>query len=241
MDKKTQEVAQILLKNRGGEDPDFWVWLKPNQPASMQDANKFLLASILDYQIPAETAWGNAKRLSEGVFGNPDKLWHRITSITLAEWVSKRKEYSLHRFPKGHERVWTIGNRIVQQYDGDARKIWKNQSIDATLYRLNDLGVGEQISRMVVGALIDTGQLKGKGDVKVDIHVRRVLGRAVQGREFPLQETGQVVDLTREMYPDNPWLLDRPLFLLGKQICEAENPKCKSCFLQSICTYYSTQ
>lgn len=241
MDGKTQEVAQILLKNRGGEDPEFWVWLKPNQPASMKDANKFLLASILDYQIHADTAWGNAKRLSEDVLRDPDKLWHRITSVTLSEWVSKRKEYSLHRFPKGHERVWTIGNRIVQQYYGDARKIWDNQSIDATLYRLNDLRVGEQISRMVVGALIDTGHLKGKGDVKVDVHVRRVLGRAVQGREIPLQETGRVIDLTREMHPDNPWLLDRPLFLLGKQSCEAKKPKCISCFLQSVCTYYNTQ
>ena len=241
MDKRAQAVAQILLKNRGGEDRDFWGWLKPNQPASMRDANKFLLASILDYQIPAETAWGNARRLADHILGDPDKLWHKITSITLSEWVSKRKEYSLHRFPKGHERVWTIGRRIVQQYDGDARKIWDNQSIDATLYRLNDLGVGEQISRMVVGALIDTGQIEGKGDVKVDIHVRRVLGRAVQGREFPLQETGRVIDLTREMHPDNPWLLDRPLYLLGKRTCQAKEPKCTSCDLRVECAYYSKQ
>ena len=195
MDKKAQAVAQVLLKNRGGEDPDFWGWLKPNQPASMKDANKFLLAAILDFQIPAETAWRNARRLSESILGDPDRLWHEVTRISLSEWTSKWKEYSLHRFPKGHERVWTIGKRIVEQYDGDARKIWSNQSIDATLYRLNDLRVGEQISRMVVGALIDTGQLTGKGDVKVDDHVRRVLGRAVQGREFSSQETGRVIDL----------------------------------------------
>src|SRR5260370_40666461 len=205
MDKKAQEVAQILLKNRGDEDQGFWAWLKPNEPVSMKDANKFLLACILDYQIPAETAWGNAKRLSETILEDPDNLWHRITSVTLSEWESKRKEYSLHRFPKGHERVWTIGRRIVQQYDGDARKIWDTHSIETTLYRLTDLGVGEQISRMVVGPLIDTGQIKGKGDVKVDIHVRRVLGRAVLGHEFPAQETGRVIDLTRDMHPANPW------------------------------------
>lgn len=240
MEKRAQAVAQLLLKNRGGEDPDFWGWLKPNQSASMKDANKFLLASILDFQIRAETAWGNAKRLAESILRDPDRLWHEITSVTLSEWMSKRKEYSLHRFPKGHERVWTIGRRIVQQYDGDARKIWDNQSIDATLDRLNDLVVGEQISQMVVGALIDTGQLKGKGDVKVDVHVRRVLGRAVFGHEFPLQDTGRVIDLTREMHPNNPWLLDRPLYSLGKQICEAEKPKCTSCFLQSVCARYNT-
>lgn len=154
--------------------------------------------------------------------------------------MSKRTEYSLHRFPKGHERVWTIGKRIIQQYKGDARKIWEGQSIDATLYRLNDLGVGEQISRMVVGALIDTGQVQGKGDVKADIHVRRVLGRVFQGHEFSARDSGKVIDLTREMYPENPWLLDRPLYLLGKQICRPE-PQCGSCYLNRECVYYSNR
>ena len=152
--------------------------------------------------------------------------------------MSRRKAYSLHRFPKGHERVWTIGKKVVQQYEGDARKIWDNQSIEATLYRLYDLGVGEQISRMVVGALIDTGKISGKGDVKVDIHVRRVLGRVLQGSEFPFDDVEKVKEITREMHPQNPWLLDRPLYLLGKQICQAEKPKCESCYLTAECVYY---
>src|SRR5258706_12857507 len=173
MDKKAQAVAQILLKNRGGEDAVVWRWLKPNQPISMKDANKFLLACILDYQIRAKTAWGNAKRLSENILGDPDQLWDEVTSVKLPEWQSKWKEYSLHRYPKGHERVWTIGRRIVRQYDGDARKIWDTHSIEETLDRLTDLRVGEQISRMVVCALIDTGHLKGQGDGKGDSHVGR--------------------------------------------------------------------
>ena len=241
MNTKARNVAQILLENRDGEDTDFWYWLRPNQPVSQKDANKFLLASILDYQILAEAAWENARRLAEDILGDPEDLWREITSVTLPEWMSKRTEYSLHRFPKGHERVWTIGKRIVQQYEGDARKIWGNQSIDAILYRLSDLRVGEQISRMVAGALIDTGQITGKGDVKVDVHIRRVLGRVLQGQEFSLQETDKVIELTREMYPDNPWRLDRPLFLLGKQICQAEEPECALCYLQAECAYSNKQ
>ena len=241
MENRVQIISQLLIKNRENADPEFWVWLKPNQPISKKDANKFILASILDYQIRAETAWGNAKRLAEDILGDPDNLWHKIIEIPLSEWKLKKKEYSLHRFPKGHERIWTIGNRIVQQYDGDARNIWNNQSIDATMFRLNDLGVGEQISRMIVGALIDTVKLKGKGDVKVDIHVRRVLGRAIQGHEFTLQESVEVIELTREMYPENPWLLDRPLYNLGRQICSSEKPKCEKCFLNKACSYNIVQ
>jgi len=234
----TRAVSQLLLKNRGGETIDFWYWLKPNQTASKKDANKFILASILDYQMLSEVVWENARRLAEDVFNDPDNLWDKITSISLDEWRARRKEYSLHRFPKGHERVWTIGKRIVQQYEGDARKIWEGQSIESTLCRLNDLGVGEQISRMVVGGLFDTGQIKGKADVKVDRHVRRVLGRILQGREFSEGQIDKVIGITREMYPDNPWLLDRPLYLLGKQLCTANLPKCSDCFMNPECTHY---
>lgn len=240
MKRKYKAVAKLLLEKRR-EDSGFWWWLQPDQPLSKKDANKFLLGSILDYQIRAEVAWENARRLAEDILGDPDDLWHQITSVSLSDWMSKWKVYSLHRFPKGHERVWTIGRKVVQQYEGDARRIWDGQSIDATLYRLNELGVGEQISRMVVGALIDTGKISGKGDVKVDVHVRRVLGRVLQGSEFASTELDKVKEITREMYPQNPWLLDRPLYLLGKQICQADRPKCESCYLTEECVYYENQ
>lgn len=236
MDEKVYRVAKLLINNRR-KDTDFWYWLKPDLMPSRKDANKFFLGSILNYQMRAEVVWENARRLAEGIFNDPEYLWHSITSVTLADWMSKRKEYSLHRYPKGHERVWTIGIRIVHQYIGDARNIWKNQSIEATLYRLIDLGVGDEITRMIVGALIDTKQLTGKSDVKVDNHIRRVLGRIFFGREFDEHERDTVIELTRKMNPDNPWLLDRPLFLLGKQLCTANNPKCLDCYIREECSY----
>ena len=236
MENHKERVANLLITNR---DPDttFWVWLVPGQPASCKEANKFFLASILDYQMRAEVAWGNARRLAEQVLGDTDRLWEKITEVSLDEWNSRRKAYSLHRFPKGHERVYTIGKRIVSQYGGDVRKIWNDQSIEATLYRLNDLGVGEQISRMIVGALHDTGHIEGKADVKVDLHVRRVLGRILQGAEFSMDQTAQVIDITRAMSPDNPWLLDRPLYRLGKSVCTASDPQCQGCFASPLCVY----
>lgn len=237
MDNHLQRVSELLLNNRGEVDSNFWGWLKPNQRVSLKDANKFMLASILDYQMHSRIAWQNAQRLAEDILKNPDKLWHEITSITLEEWKAKRVEYSLHRFPKGHERVWTIGERIVEKYKGDARKIWNNQSTDKVMRRFDKLGVGEQLSRMIVGALIDTGHISGRADVKADTHVRRVLGRVLQGHEFPLQDADKVVVLTREMHPDNPWLLDRPLYLLGKQMCQARVLNCEDCFLRTECVY----
>jgi len=66
------------------------------------------------------------------------------------------------------------------------------------LEQLNALKVGEQIARMVVGALIDTQQIVGSGDVKADIHVRRVLGRLLMGR---MLNPGEALEMTREMNP----------------------------------------
>jgi endonuclease III len=90
---------------------------------------------------------------------------------------------------------------------------------------------------MAVGALMDTGHLHGRGDVKVDIHVRRVLGRIVRGKEFAAEEASNVLELTRSMHPENPWLLDRPLYRLGQSACVAGTPKCSSCFLRPACAY----
>jgi len=229
-------IAQALLAHRD-TDQHFWEWLVPAQPPSRKAANKFLLACILDYQVRAETAWRNASRLAEQILGDPDDLWGAIASASLEQWNSRRKEYSLHRFTKGHERVFTIGQKIVAQYAGDARNIWQGQSIDATLYRLYSLGVGEQISRMIVGALIDVGLLDGKGDVKADTHVRRVLGRLLHGREFPADRAQEAVDSARRLHPENPWLLDRPLYRLGKSVCTASAPRCGDCFMQPLCAY----
>jgi len=240
MNVETHEelVAKELLESRD-TDPAFWEWVVPGESLSRINANKFFLACILDYQIRAETAWANAKRLVEEILGNPDDLWGTITSVSIKDWNSKRKEYSLHRFPKAHERVFTIGMRIVRQYEGDVRNIWKSQSIEATLYRLNDLKVGEQISRMIVGALIDAQILQGKADVKADIHVCRVLGRLLAGREIPADESQIAVDATRRMHPENPWLLDRPLYRLGKSVCVATDPGCSDCYMRIVCAYAS--
>ena len=219
MATKAQRVAQLLLKNRGSEEV-FWPPLRKGKPASLKDGNKFFLACIIDYQNRANDVWEKiTPKFTEKILGDPDNLWQRITSVSLSEWQTKQDKYALHRFPKAHERVWRIGRDIVTQYEGDARKIWKGQPPDIVLDRLNQMRVGEQISRMIVGALCDTDQIQGNGDVKVDIHVRRVLGRVLRGYEFTPKEAPIVLETTRHMWPENPWLLDEPLYLLGKRVC----------------------
>jgi hypothetical protein len=87
-------------------------------------ANYFLLGSSLDWQIPSELARQNANRLVKEILGDPDDLWRTITSVSESEWNSKRNDYHLHRYRAGHNRLWSIGKRICNQYDGDAREAY---------------------------------------------------------------------------------------------------------------------
>jgi endonuclease III len=232
---KYKRVAQLLLNARD-TSKGYWPGLEKGRSASKQEANIFMLGAILDFQMNADTIWDKAEEFAQTTLKNPKNLWHKITRGSLPAWNAKWRKYSLHRYPKGHERVWTIGQRIVSQYDGDARQIWNGQTINEVLRRLNELKVGPQISRMIVGALQDVKILKGKGDVKVDLHVRRVLGRVLEGEGFSPGETDKVTKITGQMHPDNPWLLDSPLFFLRK--CKAEQPECADCYLKAECLYH---
>lgn len=232
--KKVARVTKLLLHN--DKSQGFWPWLEQGK-VTKKEANKFFLGAILDYQIPADKAWENARRLTEDIFKDPEDLWGLIVSLSLEEWMKRFSDYSLHRFPKAHERVWRIGNDLVRSYNSDARNVWIGKSANEVIDCLNELKVGEQLARMIVGALIDTGQIEGVSDVKADIHVTRVLGRVFKGERFSPKEA---VDYTRKMMPENPWTLDQPLFWLGKTLCSS-TPKCFECYLSKECMYYNSR
>ena len=134
----------------------------------------------------------------------------------------------------GHNRLWRIGRRICDEYDGDARRIWEGKESPAVLETLWGLGAGEQVSRMVVGALRDCGQIKGASDVKADVYVCRVLGRAVLGEPT---DPATAAELARQLHPADPWQLDWPLWNVGNSQCHATNPACSQCYLAPYCAY----
>ena len=233
---KHQRVRKLLLDHRlqGGLG---WRWLSDlkGRKADKKSANKFMLACIIDFQMRAHSAWENARRFAEDELGDPKDLWETIIDIPKWNSDSVRKHYGLHRFPKAHERVRRIGKDIVKHYQGDARKIWKNQAPDEILKRLTAMRVGPQISRMIIGALDDTKQISGACDPKADIHVRRVLGRVFTGQVFSADDAHRIA---KQMKPRKSWKLDNPLYRLGQSKCKKINPDCAGCYLRKECKYY---
>ena len=237
--EKFKRVGKLLLAARRREGTVQFPFLSDlnGKKASRKSANKFMLCCILDYSVRAHLVVENATRFAEQDLGDPRALWHTIVGIPRWNSDAVRRRYApLHpRFPKrGHARVGRIAREIVERYDGDARKIWRSQPPGKVLERLEEMNVGPKISRMIVGALYDTKQISGAGDLAPDIHIRRVLGRVFTGEVVSPDEA---LEIARKIRPRTSWKLDSPLWSLGKSRCKPRNPLCGDCYLQEECGY----
>jgi hypothetical protein len=232
--ERVGRITKLLLENRG---EIYWWPLSDSigKKPTKKVANKFLFLHMMDYQTDSTKLADKVQIFIEEELEDPSNLWDVVTGYKLNDWMDIT--HSLHWLSAARKRPWVIGKDIVEIYDGDARKLWINQDYETISHNIYNLLGGEAIPRMILGALYDTKQIEiVKGDVKPDIHVKRVLGRIVLGRELDEMES---LNLTREMYPENPWLLDRPLFNLGTSICSKKHFYCDECFMQFVCKFCS--
>ena len=257
------ERVRKLLEDCEIYSADYsWPWLS-GLPGSVdkKGANKFLLGARMDYGIPADRAWENAEILAETVLGDPDNLWSAMVNTDLDELQAAfrgehtgkecrrcktetrqsassgaaKRHKALHMWPnKTAEAVWKMARIIKDSYGGDARRIWDGLPPDEVLQRLEAATFGPNLSHMVAGALIDTRQIEGRGSLKADLNVTRVLGRVFTGSKTTPDEAHRIADA---MEPGNSWILDRRLFGLGQYVCESRKPRCGECCLKGECVY----
>ena len=209
-------------------------------------------------------AWENAEILAESVLRDPDSLWSTISDMELnelkaifrGEHVGKecwqctkeatdtrqsalqgnlKRHKALHMWPnQAAEYVWKMAHVVRDRYGGDARRIWDGRPTREILERLKGMTFGPNMSHMVVGALIDTGQIEGRGSLKADLNVTRVLGRVFTGSKTTPDEAHRIADT---MEPGNSWILGRRLFGLGQYVCESKKPRCGECCPKGECVY----
>jgi endonuclease III len=233
--ERMRQIASLLLENR--PQPEDWGEISNFKDGGCPKkvANQFLICCLLDYQMDANVAWQNGIRLVKEILGNPEDVWQEITKFPRHEWASKSKEHNIHRFyNRAHDRLWRVSEVMCNGYDGNANNIWVNKESSVAVERLRALGAGEQISNMIVGALRDCGQVVGSSDVKADVHVCRVLGRAVHGEEI---NPNAAIELARQLHRDDPWKLDWPIWNVGTTYCKKSVPECSGCYLKEDCAY----
>jgi hypothetical protein len=210
-------------------------WLEGGRDLSRKDANKFLLCSYIAGQWHDSVAARKVKEFVEYELQDPEDLWTEILGLGIGPWRGSFFTRPMHRFPDRHDGIWTLAEKMVRDYESDARRIWQDQDALRTLDRLReDLAFGPQTSRMAVGGLFDEGLVDGSCDVKADVHVRRVVGRLCAAREFT---DGEATVATRELHPHCPWTLDWPLWNIAKDYCKSASPKCSDCPTRTVCTY----
>lgn len=120
-----------------------------------EDPFALLIGMVLDQQIPLERAFAAPLALRDRLGGSLDV--HEIASMDpkkLAEVFSAKP--ALHRFPAAMAgRVQVLARMLIDEFDGDPRRVWRDASDGAELLgNVKALpGFGEQKARIFIGLL----------------------------------------------------------------------------------------
>jgi uncharacterized HhH-GPD family protein len=120
-----------------------------------EDPLALLIGMVLDQQIPLERAFSAPRDLQERLGGKLDaRTIAAMDPGKLAAVFSERP--ALHRFPVSNsERVQQLCQIIVQDYEGDAARVWEGVTSGGELLRrVRALpGFGEQKAKIFVALL----------------------------------------------------------------------------------------
>jgi uncharacterized HhH-GPD family protein len=137
-------VAQLHLS--GDPDADH---LLSSDPLAL------LIGMVLDQQIPLERAFSSPRDLKTRLGGRLDPA--AIAAMDPDELAARFAERpALHRFPAANaKRVQELCRIVVDDYDGEADRVWTGAVDGADLFkRVKALpGFGEQKARIFIGLL----------------------------------------------------------------------------------------
>jgi hypothetical protein len=234
--------GRTLLSLRRSE-PRFreseWPWLSGVRAGDLtiQDANKFICGCILELQAGKTDVWDNVACFANDILEEPDNLWRAIAAHSPDGWAGQFWEYNLHTEPLVHNRLFEAAKRMIRYYHGDARQIWEEYSDNPreVFRRLGMLDIPRSTACLVIGALKDEGYVHGAFDIVGDVVDSRVLARVACG-EVSRITPYQARILARRICARDPWILDRPLYVLGMTTC-APGPRCRRCPAHTGCMY----
>lgn len=199
----------------------------------------FVLSCCMDRQMNAEKAWSVPVRIME-LLG--DTSIETLAGISLSKYRDIFTNNSLHRYPgKMAEVFYYAVHRIMDEYKGDASRIWTNNPSSAIIVSrfLEFYGVGPKIATMATNILARDFHIPMSDyigiDVSVDVHVRRVMER--MGLISEGCSNDQIRYVARELSPSYPGIIDEPLWQIGREYCHPSVPDCSRCVVSSSCLF----
>ena len=121
----------------------------------VQDPLALLIGMLLDQQVPMEWAFLGPYTLRDRLGGSLDAAAIAAMDPADLEEVFKAKP-AMHRYPGSMaKRTHALCQFLVERYDGDAGKVWRNVRSGDELYRrLRELpGYGEEKAKIFLAIL----------------------------------------------------------------------------------------
>ncbi len=200
----------------------------------------FVIACVMDRQMPAEKAWRIPYYLKENI-GRFD--FSALAGLT--ESYFRRIMIGppvLHRFPEKMAKIlYSAVCRIETVYGENASVIWAGRPSSAAIVRrfLEFDGVGQKIATMAANILVRDFRIPVSDrysiDISVDVQVRRVFARMGFVPENSTAEL--IIYRSRELYPEYPGIFDLVLWELGRTVCLPTRPRCEGCRWSELCEY----
>ncbi len=197
----------------------------------------FVLACIMDRQIPAERAWIIPYKISKEINGFNFK---KLLGLSLSEIKEMFNRKKLHRFNDEMATNFYLGiKRIHEEYNDNASNIWKDNQRSATIVRrfLEFRGVGVKIATMAANILAREFKIPMKDhiciDISPDVHVKRVFKRL--GFISKDASNDELIYAARELNPEYPGIFDLPCWEIGRNWCKPSKPDCNNCYLNKYC------
>jgi endonuclease III len=196
----------------------------------------FVLACLMDRQIPAERAWiiPHLIRQELNTFAIND-----LAKVSEAQYQKIFAEKRLHHYNKIMALIFYQGvHHIVEKYKGNAALIWQGNPSSATVisrfYEFH--GCGIKIATMAANILLRHFCVTYREccaiDVSPDVQVMRVLKRMGL---IEKEERILAMLKARELNPAFPGIIDPVCWQIGRDYCFASDPKCKECPVYSDC------
>lgn len=226
-----EQDYSILKGNLLKDDEKSFIYNNPNA---------FVIGLISDQSVKAELAWSLPYSLYKRLGTFDFKYIVQNFDAQFLEKVIKEKP-ALHRYPNRMANyIFFAMKKILEDYNNDAQKIWKNQQASVIVKRLEEFK-GISHKKASLGTLIlirDLGvdiEDKQNIDIAYDVHIRRIFLR-MGLVEKDTQEN--IINKSKKINPKFPGELTTSFWAIGRKYCFANNPNCDNCPLHHYCREY---
>jgi len=246
-------VNQILdFYKKLERNPEYeWVkWSKVRKRFTIKNANAFFIGVMLDQGQTAERAWDGGEHMVDNHFKGKRNFWksvaatHRSTIRKICQKGYDETSYAsvfcFNKFP-----IWlrNASDKMLNDYKGDPRNIWNvtSENVNEIYIRFKSFdGIGDALSKMAQFILVRNygiaGGIENRSNmsVKPDELVRRVLFRSGISTSNKIRES---IEALENLHLPSPADFDAAAWIIGREYCLKNKPKCYSCPILVSCQY----